>query len=79
MNSELVKISGSLATIQSKGKEQISKEFDTIISAVGHKSYDPLSDELQRNGMDYVKIGDAEKPARIFDAVMAGHQAAMQI
>jgi pyruvate/2-oxoglutarate dehydrogenase complex dihydrolipoamide dehydrogenase (E3) component len=46
--------------------------FDSVIVAVGHRSYDPLSAELEKAGLDVAVIGDAVRPGQILDATRTG-------
>jgi hypothetical protein len=49
--------------------------FDSVIVAVGHASYDPLSDRLRARGLPVAVIGDASRPGQILDATQAGRRA----
>jgi 2,4-dienoyl-CoA reductase-like NADH-dependent reductase (Old Yellow Enzyme family)/thioredoxin reductase len=50
--------------------------FDSVLVAVGHRSYDPLSEGLQRAGVPATVIGDAFRPGQILDATSNGLAAA---
>jgi 2,4-dienoyl-CoA reductase-like NADH-dependent reductase (Old Yellow Enzyme family)/thioredoxin reductase len=49
--------------------------FDSVLVAVGHRSYDPLSHALQAAGLPVAVIGDAARPGQILDATRAGRSA----
>jgi NADPH-dependent 2,4-dienoyl-CoA reductase/sulfur reductase-like enzyme len=50
--------------------------FDSVLVAVGHRSWDPLSEGLERAGQDVTVIGDAARPGQILDATRGGLAAA---
>jgi len=78
-STELVNFSGKTASVHSQGHTKDLGHFDQTIVTVGHTSYDPLSDYLDSETTPVMVIGDADKPARIYDAVIAGHRVAMSI
>jgi 2,4-dienoyl-CoA reductase-like NADH-dependent reductase (Old Yellow Enzyme family)/thioredoxin reductase len=49
--------------------------FDSVLVAVGHRSYDPLSAELEKSGLDVTVVGDAVGPGQILDATRAAFNA----
>ena len=49
--------------------------FDSVLVAVGHRSYDPLSAELEKAGLDVAVIGDAVRPGQILDATRTAFSA----
>jgi 2,4-dienoyl-CoA reductase-like NADH-dependent reductase (Old Yellow Enzyme family)/thioredoxin reductase len=57
------------------GLEASLGRFDSVLVAIGHRSYDPLSHELRSAGMSVAVVGDANEPGQIFDATHAGRQA----
>ncbi|HBN83723.1 MAG TPA: hypothetical protein DDZ89_07740, partial [Clostridiales bacterium] len=60
--------------------EPLSLEgVDTIISAVGTASYNPLAEELDKMGIPYKVIGDAKKVGKIFEAVADGRRVAIEV
>ncbi len=76
---ELVRMEGRRAIVRSKGNERMLGFFDSVVVAVGRRSHDPLSEDLRAQGLDVRVVGDAEKPARVVDAVCSGHEAAVGI
>jgi hypothetical protein len=52
--------------------------FDSVLVAVGHRSFDPLSAALERSGVRLTVIGDALRPGQILDATGGGHAAALE-
>ncbi len=57
------------------GEERSIGRFDSVLVAVGHRSTDPISRDLERAGVDVTVIGDAAKPGQILDATRSGHAA----
>ncbi len=57
------------------GDERSIGRFDSLLVAIGHRSHDPLSEELRSAGVTVTVIGDAHEPRQIFDAVHAGRDA----
>lgn len=56
-------------TVEKEGKEQTLTGFDSIILAVGTKSYNPLEKPMQETGKKIHIIGDANKAGNITDAI----------
>ncbi len=56
------------------GEQKISG--DTVILALGMKSDNSLTDQMQQSGFEVVNIGDCVKPRRIIDAVWEGFRRA---
>lgn len=48
---------------------------DTVVLAIGTKSYNPLEEELKDSGMEVKVVGDAKKIATAFEATHSGHKA----
>jgi NADPH-dependent 2,4-dienoyl-CoA reductase/sulfur reductase-like enzyme len=59
----------------STGEERSLGRFDSVLVAVGHQSYNPLSAGLRAAGIEVEVLGDADEPGQILDAVRAGHRA----
>lgn len=58
------------------GDERSLGVFDSVLVAVGHRSWDPLSVGLRRAGLEVAVIGDAAHPGQILDATRDGLAAA---
>jgi NADPH-dependent 2,4-dienoyl-CoA reductase/sulfur reductase-like enzyme len=73
----LVRLDGGEAFVENAddGHERSIGHFDSVLVAIGHRSYDPLSDGLQAAGLPVTVIGDAAEPGQIFDATQAGRRA----
>ncbi|MBU9722154.1 MULTISPECIES: FAD-dependent oxidoreductase [Bacillaceae] len=69
---------GSL-TVEQKGVEQTLEGFDSIILAVGTKSYNPLEKPMQETGKKIHTIGDANKAGNITDAIYEGAKLGVSI
>jgi pyruvate/2-oxoglutarate dehydrogenase complex dihydrolipoamide dehydrogenase (E3) component len=70
----LVRMKGDEAIVDNAddGHERSLGHFDSVLVAVGHASYDPLSEGLRAAGLPVTVIGDADEPGQIFDATQAG-------
>jgi NADPH-dependent 2,4-dienoyl-CoA reductase/sulfur reductase-like enzyme len=74
----LVRMNGDEAIIDDAdgGHERSIGRFDSVLVAIGHSSYDPLSEGLRDLGLAVTVIGDAFEPGQIFDATHSGRRAA---
>ncbi|KAF0159631.1 MAG: 2 4-dienoyl-CoA reductase (NADPH2) [Syntrophaceae bacterium] len=52
---------------------------DTIVLALGSRSYNPLAEIFKKKGIPYRVIGDARQIAKAFDAIHEGHHVACAI
>jgi 2,4-dienoyl-CoA reductase (NADPH2) len=52
---------------------------DTVVLAVGSESYNPLQEMMEKKGIPYQVVGDAQKVALAFDAVHNGFAAGKNI
>ena len=62
-----------------QGEESRTLEVDTVVLAAGSQPFNPLEKTVEQLGIPAVTIGDADRVATAFDAVHAGHKAAMDI
>src|SRR5665647_1037888 len=46
---------------------------DTVVLALGSRSYNPLEEMIKRKGIPYKVIGDAKCIAKAFDAIHEGY------
>jgi 2,4-dienoyl-CoA reductase (NADPH2) len=76
---ELVRMEGRRAIVTREGQERDLGAFDSVVVAVGNRSDDRLSAKLRAEGLAVAVVGDAEKPARVVDAVSSGRAAAAAI
>ncbi|MFC2171406.1 FAD-dependent oxidoreductase, partial [Acidobacteriota bacterium] len=67
------------AVVTHLDEQRVLGQFDSVVVTVGNRPYDPLSEDLIREGMVVEIVGDSEKPAKVYDAVNSGHRAAMAI
>jgi pyruvate/2-oxoglutarate dehydrogenase complex dihydrolipoamide dehydrogenase (E3) component len=74
---ELTRLDGDDAVVRIGDAEQESAlgRFDSVVVAVGQRSHDPLSKELEATGLDVTVVGDAAHPGQILDATRAGYDA----
>ena len=61
------------------GTEASADGFDTVILALGVKSYDPLSSSLKNIISDTYVIGDAQKTGKAIDATVAACELALKL
>jgi 2,4-dienoyl-CoA reductase-like NADH-dependent reductase (Old Yellow Enzyme family)/thioredoxin reductase len=73
----LVRLDGGEAFVDDAddGHERSIGHFDSVLVAIGHRSYDPLSEGLRAAGLAVTVIGDANEPGQVFDATHAGRRA----
>ncbi|HOV26351.1 MAG TPA: NAD(P)/FAD-dependent oxidoreductase [Pseudobacteroides sp.] len=62
-------LSKGSVTVEKDGIEQTLSGFDSIVLAVGTKSYNPLEKPMQETGKKIHIIGDARKSGNITDAI----------
>ena len=70
----LLRLEGSEAVVASADgvSERSLGPFDSVLTAVGHRSVDGLSEPLRAAGVAVTVIGDAARPGQILDATRAG-------
>ncbi len=66
---------GAFVVKEGADEETSIGAFDSVLVAVGHRSYDPLSHALRAAGLPVTVIGDAARPGQILDATRAGRSA----
>ena len=62
-------LSKGSVTVEKDGVEQTLSGFDSIVLAVGTKSYNPLEKPMQETNKKIHVIGDAKKSGNITDAI----------
>ena len=67
-----VEITADAVTVEMAG-EQSSYQADTVVLAAGTRSSNPLQEGLEKKGIACHLIGDALKPAMVFDAIHQGY------
>ncbi len=70
----LKRFDGTKAYHEVEGEESLLGEFDSIVMAVGMESRVEMKEQMEREDMQVHVIGDAVKPANIFDAVRSGYE-----
>lgn len=71
-NTKVKSLENGAATVEREGTEQKLDGFDSIILAVGAKSYNPLEQPLVASGKKVHIIGDAKQPKTITEAIYEG-------
>ena len=72
-------LSKDSVVVEREGAEERLSGFDTIVLAVGVKSYNPLEEIMKEAGKKTHVIGDANKPGDITDAIYAGAKLGLSI
>ena len=62
-----------------EGKSVYLEPFDTVIIASGMKPANRLAEELKNTSVDFYVIGDADKPADIYNATQRGYNLAVSL
>lgn len=76
---KLSRIGDHHAIVMHEGKEHDLGVVDSIVIAAGNQKYDPLSNELRREGLAFQIVGDAMNPSCIHEAVISGYEAAVAV
>lgn len=73
-STRLIRIEGGVAFVAAEAPDNETSlgTFDSVLVAVGHRSYDPLSHALEEAGVAVTVIGDAARPGQILDATRGG-------
>lgn len=71
---KLKRFDGRKAFIEKNGGESLLGEFDSVVMAAGTESRIELLGPLKVRGLKVHVIGDAAKPATLFEAVKSGFQ-----
>jgi pyruvate/2-oxoglutarate dehydrogenase complex dihydrolipoamide dehydrogenase (E3) component len=79
VETELVRIEEDRTVIKDREGQRDLGRFDTVVVAVGNRSFDPMSETLRKKGITVLVAGDAATPARLYDAVSSGRAAALAI
>ncbi len=74
----VIEITADFVRIEKSGEiEDIPA--DTVVLAVGTRSFNPLQDVVAARGITFKVVGDAVRPAMVFDAVHEGFKAGCEI
>ncbi|NVO01001.1 MAG: FAD-dependent oxidoreductase, partial [Geobacteraceae bacterium] len=75
---KVVRITANSVCIERDGVvEEIGA--DTVVLAVGTKPYNPLEEMLKGLGLATIVVGDAVKPAMVFEAIHSGFKAGCEV
>ena len=61
------------------GTRHEARRYDSVVLAMGYKSYDPFGSQIEALGKEVYVIGDAVKARRALDATKEAYEAAMKI
>lgn len=75
----LVRMENKNAIVDGRGVLKDLGRFDSVVVAVGNRAFEPLSKDLSNAGIALRIAGDAETPAKMYDAVLSGHRAALSV
>lgn len=76
---QLVLIEDGRAVVDRQGATGDLGTFDSVVVTIGNRPFTPLLEGLHQEGIPVGIVGDAHKPASIYDAVISGHEAAMAL
>ena len=71
-DAKVLEIRNDSVRVEHAGKE-VTFAADTVVLAAGTVSCNPLKEELEKKGVVCHVIGDAQRPAMVFDAVHQGY------
>jgi 2,4-dienoyl-CoA reductase-like NADH-dependent reductase (Old Yellow Enzyme family)/thioredoxin reductase len=78
-STQLLRMEGRRAIAGGRGETRDLGEFDTVVTAVGNRPFDPLSEDLRAAGLEVHVIGDATQPGKAGEAIRSGHSTGMSI
>ena len=74
----MIEITADCVRIEYDGRvEEIPA--DSVVLAVGTRSHNPLQELLAASGIPFRVVGDALRPAMVFDAIHQGFTAGREI
>jgi pyruvate/2-oxoglutarate dehydrogenase complex dihydrolipoamide dehydrogenase (E3) component len=76
---EVQKIDGEYVTVKNNEQETVMGPFKQIILALGTRPRNELVVQMEKAGIPYTIVGDAEKTGRIIEATESGANAAWNI
>ena len=76
---QVVRVENGHVFTNHQGEQSQLGYFDTIVVTAGNRSFNPLSDQLQKERFNIMVIGDADKPGTVYDAVNSGHHGGMAV
>jgi 2,4-dienoyl-CoA reductase-like NADH-dependent reductase (Old Yellow Enzyme family)/thioredoxin reductase len=73
-STRLTRLEEGVAFVEAEGSDDETSlgTFDSVLVAVGHRPYDPLSRTLEEAGVSATVVGDAARPGQILDATRGG-------
>jgi len=77
-NAKVLRITGDSVSIEQNGHRE-DLPADSVVLAVGTRSFNPLQDVVAAHGMPLRVVGDAVRPAMVFDAIHEGFKAGCEI
>ena len=77
--SKCIGIEGNTVLVEKDGATMQLRDIDTVIIAAGVRAYNPLEEQVTKLGIPYYVIGDAQKPAKIINAIQQAAKVAREI
>lgn len=77
-NTRIIRVTADAVLVESDGRQE-SIPADTVIIATGSVSFDELSSRIKQEGTEVIKIGDANTPRKVTEAIRDAFDAAMKI
>lgn len=78
VNAQVLEITADAVKVEKDGKAE-TIPADSVVLAVGTRACNPLQDDLEKRHVPCHVIGDAKKPAMVFDAVHQGYAVGRKI
>jgi NADPH-dependent 2,4-dienoyl-CoA reductase/sulfur reductase-like enzyme len=79
LQSKVLALDGNQVVYDRGGMLEVIHDVDTVVTAVGAVSHDPLSASLREHGFKTLIAGDCRRPGNAADAIRAGHQAGLNL
>jgi len=79
LSASLKRVLDGGVVIEKSGQEEVIKEIDWIVLAVGMKSLETLSDRIKSKVSEIYVIGDAKEPRKVLHAVCEGFEVGRSI
>ncbi len=78
-SAKCVEIKDTAVVIEKDGKPETIEGIESVIVAAGVRPYNPLAEALDKSGIEHYVIGDAQKTAKIINAIQAAAEIARKI
>lgn len=76
---KLMEVGNNYIIAENDGQEFRINKVDTVVAAMGVKPYNPLRDELEGIGCEFISVGDASSPKDAYKNIREGFEAGLKI